>query len=475
MTPHQTLSQRVAALRDRLQEAEPRSGSKSPRPQHPDLQALRQHIGQVKTKTERLEARLPELSTSASPTEELPSLPRQLTWRARRLLLQGRELLEQLKGLTDLFAIPEAGADPLAEIYRQTLAMAELVIRGVAAFPEPAGEQQRLCDGVAATLEMIAARTTGLQSVVERRRVQNQRVDSLAQWFSALVQGQSMPVAPLRELAETIAKESHPLATLRFAPCGPDTPPRWAAAHSINRAYVLARLVHRDTEWRNRGGDAILASLLCDVGMAGVSPAILRQRDSLSDVQRRRIEAHVGSGCEAVNRLVPAEGWLTDMVRAHHERQDGTGYPAGVAGAAIPHLAQLIAVCDVYTALSTERPHRPALSPRAALTETLLEAEKGRLNTGLAEYLLELSFYPVGTIVELSDGSIAIVIAPNPVGGDLCAPARPMVQVLRDETGQPPASPEYVNLAHGEGRHIVRSLSSGESRQLLGSTCWEVL
>jgi hypothetical protein len=134
-----------------------------------------------------------------------------------------------------------------------------------------------------------------------------------------------------------------------------------------------------------------------------------------------------------------------------------------------------LAVCDVYAALSSARPQRPALPARAALTETLLEAEKGRLDAALAELLLTLSFFPIGTGVELSDGQIGLVVATNPLTSDLASPARPVVMLFIGSDGQPLAWPKYVNLAQSQGRHIVRGLTTAETRAVLGPRHWELL
>src|SRR5262249_25400662 len=152
----------------------------------------------------------------------------------------------------------------------------------------------------------------------------------------------------------------------------------------------------------------------------------------------------------------------------HHERLDGTGYPAGLRDTQIAPLARLLTVCDVYAALATPRPHRPAAEPRTALTDTLVLADAGPPDPYYAERLLCLSFYPVGSVVELADGAVAVVIA-APVGrGDLETPARPVVALLTDSANHLFATPQPLDLAQGEGRSIVRALKPAERRDLLG-------
>ncbi len=68
-------------------------------------------------------------------------------------------------------------------------------------------------------------------------------------------------------------------------------------------------------------------------------------------------------------------------------------------------------MCDAYAAMACDRPHRPAKDPRTALTDTLLAADQGRLDRDFSEYLLNLAFHPIGTVVELTDGRIGVVAA----------------------------------------------------------------
>src|SRR5262249_54826576 len=115
--------------------------------------------------------------------------------------------------------------------------------------------------------------------------------------------------------------------------------------------------------------------------------------------------------------------------------------------------------------LCAPRSHRPPLDPRTALTDTLLMAERGKLDRYAAETLLTLGFYPVGTVVELDDGSTGVVLAPRhtpPLA------ARPPVAVLVPAGGRPLPAPAYVDLAQRDGPAIVRSLGYPDRLRRLG-------
>jgi hypothetical protein len=115
------------------------------------------------------------------------------------------------------------------------------------------------------------------------------------------------------------------------------------------------------------------------------------------------------------------------------------------------------------------RPHRPAIDPRTALTDTLMLGENGGLDPAWAERLLVLSFYPAGSIVELTDGSVARVVATHPPRADLHTPARPVVDLLTDNCGEWLPCPQPLDLAASEGRAVVRTLPAAQRRQLLAT------
>src|SRR5207244_3041335 len=116
--------------------------------------------------------------------------------------------------------------------------------------------------------------------------------------------------------------------------------------------------------------------------------------------------------------------------------------------------------------LATRRPYRPAHDTRTALTDTLLLADRGALDRGYAEKLLGLSFYPVGSVVELNDGAAGYVVATHPGRHGIDNPARPILSLFTGPGGQVLALPRVVNLVE-DGRTIVRSLPMGERRRVL--------
>jgi HD-GYP domain-containing protein (c-di-GMP phosphodiesterase class II) len=393
--------------------------------------------------------------------------PVQLTARARRALLLGRELLTRLRQLGEqLESAPTS--DPLAVYFRESAAMTEAALRLVQAFPDAPSAQLRLCEGLEAMLAMVAQRLEVLDSSLARRQEESRRVDHLADLLHRLFAGQAVDVQPFLKLAESMLVEAEEQFPLHFYRDDCTQPARAIAAHSLNVAAVIARILRHDPHLRGRPVEPVLAALVHEVGMLHVPTEILAQPCPLDDAQRRLIEAHTWIGGDLAMRLLPSGTWLAEATAGHHERLDGTGYPGGLRETQLSSLARLLAVCDVYAALCAPRPYRPACETRTALTDTLLLADQGALDRQHSERLLLISFYPVGSVVELADGTIGLVVA-APLGRrDVQTPARPVVALLVDSQGKLLPSPHHVDLAQSESRGIVRSLPADERREVLG-------
>jgi putative nucleotidyltransferase with HDIG domain len=114
--------------------------------------------------------------------------------------------------------------------------------------------------------------------------------------------------------------------------------------------------------------------LLHDIGKVAISDRILWKPDSLSEDERRLMARHPVIGSEII-RGIGFLGDAADVVRSHHERWDGQGYPDGLQGEQIPEAARVFAVADVLDALTTKRPYRPA-SPLGEARE-MINAESG--------------------------------------------------------------------------------------------------
>ncbi len=130
--------------------------------------------------------------------------------------------------------------------------------------------------------------------------------------------------------------------------------------------------------------------VLHDLGKIGVPDAVLLKEGPLTPDERNVMEQHVVIGDALCGRLNVLRQ-VRPIVRHHHERVDGSGYPDALRGDAIPLLAQIISIADVYDALTTDRPYRQALSREQAFDELNAEVRRGWRRADLVREFIELS------------------------------------------------------------------------------------
>lgn len=125
-----------------------------------------------------------------------------------------------------------------------------------------------------------------------------------------------------------------------------------------------------------------LGAMLHDIGMLSVSDNILGKSDALVSDEYYRIKKHTKDGHYIAREKGVHEDTALDIILRHHERYDGRGYPSQMSGEEIPKSAQIVSICDVYSALTNNRPYRSASRPDEAL-----EIMRGDVSLFNPEYL----------------------------------------------------------------------------------------
>ncbi len=129
---------------------------------------------------------------------------------------------------------------------------------------------------------------------------------------------------------------------------------------------------------------------LHDVGKIGVADAVLYKAGSLDAVEYEAMKQHTIIGERLCGRL-RSLAMVRPIIRSHHERLDGTGYPDGLRADDIPLLAQIVGVVDTYDAITTTRPYRPAMPPEHAYAELRLDATRGWKRVDLVEAFITVA------------------------------------------------------------------------------------
>lgn len=156
--------------------------------------------------------------------------------------------------------------------------------------------------------------------------------------------------------------------------------------HGRRVVYLSERLARQLGMGAAMQRDIYLGALLHDIGKVGIPDAILLKTGSLTEAERAIMKTHSELGQRILFPLgLPAV--TLELVHYHHERWDGSGYPQGLAGEAIPMAARIFAVVDVYDALTNDRPYRPAMPQDQALAYIQLQSGKHFEPRIVAEFL----------------------------------------------------------------------------------------
>ncbi|HEV7942196.1 MAG TPA: HD domain-containing phosphohydrolase [Solirubrobacteraceae bacterium] len=160
----------------------------------------------------------------------------------------------------------------------------------------------------------------------------------------------------------------------------------YTANHGQDVADLAERVALRMGLAPREAADVRYAAMLHDIGKIAVPTEILTKPGPLTDEEWVLMRRHAEVGGELVGR-VETFAHLAPAVRSSHERVDGGGYPDGIAGESIPLAARIIAACDTFDAIVTDRPYRPGREPGEAAIE-LQRVAGAQLDTGVVQALL---------------------------------------------------------------------------------------
>jgi HD-GYP domain-containing protein (c-di-GMP phosphodiesterase class II) len=154
--------------------------------------------------------------------------------------------------------------------------------------------------------------------------------------------------------------------------------------------------------------DLGVAGLLHDVGKVAVSDEILNKPGALSKGEMRSVRTHPVAGHRLLASSHGAPDLALELCLRHHEKIDGSGYPGGLKGDELSLAARMGAICDVYDAVTSNRPYKTAWTPCEALTE--MQKWTGHFDPALLDRFADsLGIFPVGTLVRLSTGELGVV------------------------------------------------------------------
>ncbi|RYY02658.1 MAG: HD-GYP domain-containing protein [Gammaproteobacteria bacterium] len=269
-------------------------------------------------------------------------------------------------------------------------------------------ETEAMLQGAARTKRVektsMAAEVKIAQKVCARAK------DAVITMFADARMGKAIEVenaqALVEEISESVLRQPHALISLARLKNSNE----YTYMHSVAVCALmiaLARQLHLDEQMIREAG---LAGLLHDLGKMGIPNKILDKPGKLTDEEFVTIKSHpqIGASILMDNPLVSA--LVLDVVLHHHEKVDGSGYPHKLSGDNISLFAKMGAVCDVYDAITSNRPYKKGWSPAESIRK-MAEWSKGHFDEAIFQaFVKTVGIYPTGSLVRLESGRLGVVV-----------------------------------------------------------------
>ena len=270
--------------------------------------------------------------------------------------------------------------------------------------------------------------------IVNRSRAAVIHLFGEARLGKAIDSEQCLPL--VEEVANSVSRNPSALISLARLKTKDD----YTYMHSVAVCALMVSLSRHMGLDEAQTREAGLAGLLHDVGKMAMPIDVLNKPGQLTDDEFAVMRSHPVRGYEMLleGGAVPAAA--LDVCLHHHERIDGSGYPKKLKGEEISLLSRMGAVCDVYDAITSTRPYKNAWDPAGSIQR--MAQWTGHFDPAVFQaFVKSVGIYPVGTLVKLHSGRLAVVVEQSPVR--LTAP---LVRVFFSTKSQLPIPTELVNL-----------------------------
>jgi HD-GYP domain-containing protein (c-di-GMP phosphodiesterase class II) len=261
--------------------------------------------------------------------------------------------------------------------------------------------------------------------------------------FEEARMGKSVDTAGAKKLVEEISDSisRNPGALISLARL--KTVDDYTYMHSVAVCAMmvgLAKQLSLDEEQTRLAG---MAGLLHDLGKALMPMDVLNKPGKLTEAEFKVIKTHPVEGHRMLLKGHDVDPSVLDVCLHHHEKMDGSGYPKGLKGDQISLFAKMGAVCDVYDAITSNRPYKSGWDPAESLRK-MAEWTNGHFDPKIFQgFVKSLGIYPIGSLVKLTSGRLGVVVSQT--GKSLTTP---MVKVFYSTKSSMRILPEVIDLSY---------------------------
>jgi HD-GYP domain-containing protein (c-di-GMP phosphodiesterase class II) len=305
--------------------------------------------------------------------------------------------------------------------------------------------------------DMPVNSVTAAQELQRARRICATAKKAVVSMFQEARMGKSIDTAGLAPLVEEISSSvmRHPGALVSLARL--KTKDDYTYMHSVAVCGLMVSLAKRLGLDEPTTREAGLAGLVHDLGKARIPLKVLNKPGKLTDEEFKVVRDHPSAGYEMLLEGGGVGPIALDVVLHHHEKVDGSGYPHRLKDEQISLFAKMGAVCDVYDAITSNRPYKAGWDPSEALRK-MTEWAPGHFDMKVFQaFVKSVGIYPLGSLVRLESGLLAIVTETK-----ADALLTPVVKTFYCTRRRERMHPKVIDLSKPSAREKIASWESRE-------------
>lgn len=315
---------------------------------------------------------------------------------------------------------------------------------------QPSGEIVIAHQGASATVA-VRRPATRTETAVERERaarIISSSKSTVLHMFSEARMGRTVDVKDAAELVTEITSSVSRNADALISLARLKTTDDYTYMHSVAVCAMMISLANQMGMTPEQTRQAGMAGLLHDVGKMAVPLDILNKPAKLTEEEFASVRSHTVQGHGILQQIEGIGEAALDVSLHHHEKIDGTGYPFNLKSDSISVMAKMGAVCDVYDAITSNRPYKAGWDPARSIRH--MAASAGHFDPITMEaFVKAIGIYPTGSCVILQSGRLGVVVDQRP--DQLLTPR---IKLFYSTTSRMPLQPEIIDLARG-GDKIV--------------------
>ncbi|MCL1090822.1 HD-GYP domain-containing protein [Shewanella profunda] len=258
-------------------------------------------------------------------------------------------------------------------------------------------------------LESKKSSLTREKQQAQAKEILTQAKDLIRKVLSETFEGKAIEVAPFGALADSMIESALLDADALKCMSALRSKDAYLLEHSVNVAFLLVTFGKYLKLDRSMLREMAIGGILHDIGKIKVDNKVLHKPGKLTPEEFEHMKLHQVFAIDILNEAKGLSQMSKDIGLMHHEKLDGRGYPLGLKEDQIPLHGRMSCIVDIFDALTATRCYKEAMSPAAAF-KILLSLTPFHLDQELVyEFIRCIGVYPVGSLVELSDGRVGIV------------------------------------------------------------------